>query len=80
MKPTADMNGWELKKDITKKEKQTDPELGEVHQHLDDLKKINMKNLDFIPRIEMKGITDIFNNYATKKTITAGFFNIALVI
>jgi len=49
------------------------------HSHFDDFKKINIKNLDFIPRLELKGITDVFNNYATKKTLSTGFFNIALV-
>lgn len=41
--------------------------------------KTKKKNLKFVPKIDMKGITDVFNNYATKKTLTAGFFNIALV-
>ncbi len=48
--------------------------------HFDDFRKIDIKNLEFIPKIELKGITDIFNNYATKKTLSTGFFNIALVI
>ena len=30
--------------------------------------------------LDLKGITDVFNSYATKKTFTTGFFNIALVI
>ena len=32
-----------------------------------------------IPKIDINGISGIFDNYATKKTITTGFFNIALV-
>ncbi len=30
-----------------------------------------------IPKIDINGISGIFDNYATKKTITTGFFNIA---
>jgi hypothetical protein len=44
-----------------------------------ELKKIKVKNTQFIPHIELKGLTDVFNSYATKKTIATGFFNFALV-
>ena len=45
-----------------------------------DLSKIKPKNASHVLHFDIKGITDIFNSYATRKTITAGFFNIALVI
>ena len=44
------------------------------------LKKVRVKNAEPIPYVDMKGIADVFNSYATKKSLSTGFFNIALVI
>jgi hypothetical protein len=45
-----------------------------LNLNLKDIK--NFKPLDLL---DLKGLTDIFNSYATKKTYATGFFNIALV-
>ena len=44
----------------------------------DDFRKKTVKNDRFI-NVDIKGLADIFNSYATKKTIATGFFNLALV-
>ena len=43
------------------------------------LKNIRIKNSQQVTKYDMKGISDVFNNYATKKSLSTGFFNIALV-
>ena len=43
------------------------------------LKKIQVKNTQQLARVELKGLVDVFNSYATKKTMSSGFFNVALV-
>lgn len=43
------------------------------------LKKIRVKNSEPVTKYDMKAIADVFNNYATKKSLSTGFFNIALV-
>lgn len=40
--------------------------------------KVNIPKIK-VPKIDINGISNVFNSYATKKTITTGFFNIALV-
>jgi len=45
-----------------------------LNLNLKDIK--NFKPLDLL---DLKGLTDIFNSYATKKTYATGFFNIAMV-
>jgi hypothetical protein len=50
-----------------------------------DFRKVNARKQSFInlealtTHIDPKALTDIFNSYATKKTLAAGFFNLALV-
>jgi hypothetical protein len=39
----------------------------------------DIKNFKPLDLLDLKGLTDIFNSYATKKTYATGFFNIALV-
>lgn len=38
------------------------------------LKKIRVKNSQPVTKYDMKGIADVFNNYATKKSLSTGFF------
>lgn len=54
---------------------QRDEDTRVVHAHQN--KFINIEAIT--PHIDLKGLTDIFNSYATRKTLATGFFNLALV-
>jgi hypothetical protein len=50
----------------------------------EDTKKVQSHHTKFnldavIPEMDLKALTNIFNSYATKKTVATGFFNLALV-
>lgn len=47
--------------------------------NLPNLPNINLPNINLANNIDVKRLTDIFNSYATRKTLATGFFNLALV-